>query len=176
VPSIWSFRTSRRKDGPCTGWENCGCAFGCFLIAGRKGSGSMPNSPSPGKANRRKQRCRNGPHEARSAALRAFAVVSYIFAHQRNRHPRRVWRPARTSPCSRAPRWPSTRSPRTGRRHAWQHRCVAARPLHALRNGPLDPLVFVAVMTMLLSVACAAYLLPAWRASRLDPMAALRTE
>ncbi len=41
---------------------------------------------------------------------------------------------------------------------------------------PLDPGVFLSVMAILLSVALAACLFPAWRASRLDPMAALRAE
>jgi ABC-type antimicrobial peptide transport system permease subunit len=40
----------------------------------------------------------------------------------------------------------------------------------------LDPLVFGVVALTLLLVAAAACLVPAWRASRLDPMQALRTE
>jgi predicted permease len=41
---------------------------------------------------------------------------------------------------------------------------------------PLDPAVFALVSLMLIAVASAACLVPAWRASRLDPMQALRTE
>jgi putative ABC transport system permease protein len=41
---------------------------------------------------------------------------------------------------------------------------------------PLDPAIFAAVAGILLLVAALACLAPAWRASRLDPMQALRTE
>jgi putative ABC transport system permease protein len=41
---------------------------------------------------------------------------------------------------------------------------------------PLDPAVFAAVSATLLVVAAIACLVPAWRASRLDPMQALRAE
>ncbi len=41
---------------------------------------------------------------------------------------------------------------------------------------PVDPAVFAAVAATFLLVAASACLLPAWRASRLDPMQALRTE
>jgi predicted permease len=41
---------------------------------------------------------------------------------------------------------------------------------------PLDPSVFAVVAAVLLAVAAFACIVPAWRASRLDPMQALRTE
>jgi putative ABC transport system permease protein len=41
---------------------------------------------------------------------------------------------------------------------------------------PLDPTIYAAVAVLLMLVAATACLVPAWRASRLDPMQALRTE
>jgi ABC-type lipoprotein release transport system permease subunit len=41
---------------------------------------------------------------------------------------------------------------------------------------PLDVAVFATVAAILLLVAAMACILPAWRASRLDPIQALRTE
>ena len=43
-------------------------------------------------------------------------------------------------------------------------------------TSPFDPVVFVLVAVMLLLVAAVACAFPAWRASRLGPMQALRTE
>ncbi len=54
----------------------------------------------------------------------------------------------------------------------------ASRLLSAMlyQTRPLDPAVFVAVAATLLLVGTVACLVPAWRASRLDPVRALRTE
>jgi putative ABC transport system permease protein len=41
---------------------------------------------------------------------------------------------------------------------------------------PLDPAIFAVVAGTLMLVAALACLIPAWRASRIDPMQALRTE
>jgi ABC-type antimicrobial peptide transport system permease subunit len=44
------------------------------------------------------------------------------------------------------------------------------------QTQPLDPIVFVSVSATLMFVAAVACIVPAWRASRVDPMQALRTE
>ncbi len=55
---------------------------------------------------------------------------------------------------------------------------AVTRLIRSLLYGtqPLDPIVFVIVTFALLAVAAVACLVPAWRASRLDPVEALRTE
>jgi ABC-type antimicrobial peptide transport system permease subunit len=55
---------------------------------------------------------------------------------------------------------------------------AVTRPLESMLywTQALDPGVFVAVSGVLVVVAAAACLAPAWRASRLDPMQALRTQ
>jgi ABC-type antimicrobial peptide transport system permease subunit len=54
----------------------------------------------------------------------------------------------------------------------------AAQAIRSLLYGasPLDASVFAAVSGTLMAVSALACLVPAWRASRLDPIRALRTE
>jgi ABC-type antimicrobial peptide transport system permease subunit len=54
----------------------------------------------------------------------------------------------------------------------------AVRLIESMLYGtrPLDPAIFAAVAGTLLVVAALACLVPAWKASRIDPMQALRTE
>ncbi|HVU47999.1 MAG TPA: ABC transporter permease [Terracidiphilus sp.] len=55
---------------------------------------------------------------------------------------------------------------------------ATVRLIHSMlyKTQPLDPAVFAAVALTLLVVSSLACMAPAWRASRLDPMRALRTE
>jgi predicted permease len=55
---------------------------------------------------------------------------------------------------------------------------LAAQLLRSMLYGtrPLDPAAFAGAATMLMAVAVLACLIPAWRASRIDPIRALRTE
>jgi putative ABC transport system permease protein len=48
--------------------------------------------------------------------------------------------------------------------------------IHALPGRPLDKAAFFGVPFVLVTVAAAASWIPAWRAARIDPMAALREE
>ena len=55
---------------------------------------------------------------------------------------------------------------------------MASQLIRSMLYGvrPLDATIFVAVAVVLLLVAAVSCLMPAWQASRLDPMRALRVE
>lgn len=60
----------------------------------------------------------------------------------------------------------------------WAVSAGATQLLRSMLYGtrPLDPATFAAAAALLVAVAALACLIPAWRASRIDPMQALRTE
>jgi len=55
---------------------------------------------------------------------------------------------------------------------------LATQLLRSMLYGtrPLDPVAFAGAATILMAVSVLACLIPAWRASRIDPIQALRTE
>jgi putative ABC transport system permease protein len=112
------------------------------------------------------------------AAVGLFGVLSYIVAQRTGEIGIRIALGARREQVLRQMLLDGLRPALFGLAFGLVASVGAARLIRSMLYGiqPLDPAVFAAVSAMLLLVAAMACLIPAWRASRLDPIQALRME
>ena len=112
------------------------------------------------------------------AAVGLFGVLSYIVAQRTSEIGIRIALGAQREQVLRKVLLDGLRPALIGLVLGLGASVVAAQQVQAILYGtqPLDTTVFASVALMLLAVAALACLVPAWRASRLDPMQALRTE
>ncbi|PYT68469.1 MAG: ABC transporter permease [Acidobacteria bacterium] len=112
------------------------------------------------------------------AAVGLFGVVAYIGTQRTTEIGVRIALGAQRGEVFRLMIWHGLRPAAMGLAIGLVGGAAAARIIRTLLHGvhPLDAPVFAAVTITLLAVAGAACVLPAWRASRLDPMQALRSE
>jgi ABC-type antimicrobial peptide transport system permease subunit len=112
------------------------------------------------------------------AAVGLFGVLSYIVAQRTSEIGIRIALGAQREQVLRKVLMDGLRPALFGLGFGLTASVGAARLIRSMLYGtqPLDPVVFAAVAAMLLLVAALACLVPAWRASRLDPMRALRME
>lgn len=112
------------------------------------------------------------------AAVGLFGVLSYIVAQRTSEIGIRIALGARREQVLRKLLLDGLRPALFGLALGLAASVGAARLIQSMlyATQPLDPAVFAVVSAMLLLVAALACLVPAWRASRLDPMQALRTE
>lgn len=112
------------------------------------------------------------------AAVGLFGVLSYVVAQRTNEIGIRIALGAPRENVLRKVMLDGLKPALLGLFLGLAASAAVVRQVQSMLYGtePLDPVVFVSVSAALLMVAALACLVPAWRASRLDPMQALRTE
>jgi predicted permease len=112
------------------------------------------------------------------AAVGLFGVLSYIVAQRTSEIGIRIALGAQREEVLRLVMFDGLRPAIFGLLFGMAASASAARLITSMLYGtqPLDPEVFALVSATLLAVAILACAVPAWRASRLDPMTALRME
>ncbi|MGH9606932.1 MAG: ADOP family duplicated permease [Terracidiphilus sp.] len=112
------------------------------------------------------------------AAVGLFGVLSYIVAQRTSEIGIRIALGAQREQVLRLMLADGLRPALIGLALGLAASAAATRLIQSMlyETAPLDPAVFAAVAASLLAVAALACLVPAWRASRLDPVRALRTE
>ena len=112
------------------------------------------------------------------AALGLFGVLSYIVAQRTSEIGIRIALGAQRDQVLRTVLFDGLRPAVTGLIAGLAASALAARLIQSMLYGTqmYDPAIFATVAGTLLLVAALACLVPAWRASRLDPMQALRMD
>ncbi len=112
------------------------------------------------------------------AAVGLFGVLSYIVAQRTTEIGIRIALGAKRAQVIRLTLFDGLRPALFGLLLGLAASAALVKLIKSMLFGtrPIDPAVFAGVSAMLLAVAALACAIPAWRASRLDPMQALRTE